>query len=182
MDKRENLKVFIIFLILFIFAALMTSCSAKKTVQKFKQKTEIDSSAVVQVNTQKAENTEKTTEEKTESENEITTLEYEGKQGDSLQVIKKDGNGKVIESTTYTGGGKITATKGKIVNSTITSEKQNIALETKKHDTYSTSVKSEVDMTEINKLKQGRSYWWVWLLIGVCIPEIIRLVKQIYFR
>lgn len=151
------------------FAILATSCGTKKkVVSKIKEKTEIDSSATTSENISKVEKSAEKSETKTNEETDFLTVEFEGIAGDSLHIIKRDENGKVKESITYTGKGKVTSTKGTVKSDTIINKINEKTLKAEKQLTSSTSIERDVDMSELNKMKDiDNNNWILWLILSI---------------
>lgn len=101
------MKLFIKIIAIILLATFLISCVSKKK-QLEKTKTEIETKRKLDsVNTSKIFTEKKKVEEATANETEKEeTIEYNGKAGDSLKVIKIGENGKILSGTIYTGTGK----------------------------------------------------------------------------
>lgn len=161
------MKKIILFFAL-IFA--VSSCGTiKKIVKKKREKIEIDSSSA------KAELSffdikkaiEKSKEEEIETFSDV--IEYDGKTGDSLHIIKKDENGAIKSHTIVTGAGKLTRKNEKTKTSINTQENKDSVVNGVKMDFSKIEVNSKTDMTEINKMKEQALPKWFWLILIVVI-------------
>ena len=116
------MKLFIKLIAILLLSSLLFSCvSRKKQLQKTKDETEIkrklDSITFSKISSEKKQ-AEVIVSAETEKEK---VIEYQGKKGDSLKVIEKGADGKVISETIITGTGSATiknkeTTLNKIVN------------------------------------------------------------------
>lgn len=100
------MKLFIKIITIILLASLLFSCvSRKKQLQKTKDETEIkrklDSVTFSKITSEKKQ-AEVIVSAETEKEK---VIEYQGKKGDSLKVIEKGADGKVISETIITGTG-----------------------------------------------------------------------------
>ncbi len=99
-------KAAILAILLFAIFSLSSCGSKKKQLEKTKSEIEIKRK-LDSVNTSKVFTEKKKVEEATSSETEKEEIiEYNGKAGDSLKVIKIGETGKILSATIYTGTGK----------------------------------------------------------------------------
>lgn len=153
------------------FAILATSCGTKKkVVSKIKEKTEIDSTATTSENISKVEKSAEKSETKTKEETDFLSIEFEGVSGDSLHIIKRDENGKIKESITYTGKGKVTSTKGTIKTDTSSNKIKNNVLGSLKINNSKTIISKKTDVSQLNKSKETGYNWilWIFLFFSIC--------------
>jgi thiol:disulfide interchange protein len=116
------MKNIIKFIAILLLASFLVSCgSKKKQLEKTKSDIEIkrklDSVTFSKITSEKNK-VEVVAEKETQKEK---VIEYQGKKGDSLKVIEKGADGKIISETIITGTGKATVTEkettlNKIVN------------------------------------------------------------------
>src|SRR3972149_4215166 len=167
------MKTFIKFIAIILLATFLISCgSKKKQVEKTKSQIEVTRKldSVASSNTFIASAAkESVNSNETEKEE---TIEYNGKPGDSLKVIKKGANGKVLSETIYTGSGKATLTsKEKTENKTY--DKSEASAKTadsnvsvKEED----SKKESAEAKNVDIEKSGFTFMtWVWILFVVAI-------------
>jgi len=116
------MKNIIKFIAILLLASFLVSCgSKKKQLEKTKSEIEVKRKldSVTFSKTVIASEAKQTVAEKTTSKEKV--IEYQGKAGDSLKVIEKGPDGKIISETIITGTGKATVTEkettiDKIVN------------------------------------------------------------------
>ena len=181
--KKFAIKILICAaLLLALFGScLFTSCSSMK---KTKSKTEITEVAKTSVDSVTEEQTEIVIDIK-EKVNEVTdsytiTEEIVLAPGDSLEVTTFDAAGKKTGSKKYKGSGKSTTTKEKKkTESTASTETK------KKTDTNSKTElskrsdhKKQLQQAELNKEKQGFSFWNYLFLI----PWFLLLLLLLYLN
>ncbi|PKP28673.1 MAG: hypothetical protein CVU01_03735 [Bacteroidetes bacterium HGW-Bacteroidetes-18] len=106
------MKLFLKLIAIILLSSLLFSCvSRKKQLQKTKNETEIkrklDSITFSKITSEKKQ-AEVIVSAETEKEK---VIEYQGKKGDSLKVIEKGADGKIISETIITGTGKAIITE-----------------------------------------------------------------------
>lgn len=161
--------------IFILLALILFNCgSKKKTINKTKSeidlKIAIDSTSVKEsVYIEKTKEIISSEEFETEE-----SFEYEGKVGDSLKIIKKGADGKIISETIFTGAGKITKTSK--------SKKKKLTSENSKIDSTftkaKTTLKKDIEEKRSDENKQvtiEKSGWsfgtflWVFLILGIIV-------------
>lgn len=167
----------ILLLLLFAFSMLLmfTSCGAKKqTKEAVKTETKID--IITSENTQAKSVEDVKIAEMHEAVSEDEFIDFQGKQGDTLKIIKTGVGGQILSQTIYTGNGKITSGKSKMK-----SLKQQNINRVKTDTTYSTLATKAVNIqkTDLKKSDVSRSswfsYWGLYLiLIGAVAFYIVR--------
>jgi len=167
------MKLYIKFLAIILLSTLSISCVSKKK-QLEKTKTEIETKRKLDsVNSSKVFTEKKKVEEAAANETEKEEIiEYNGKAGDSLKVIKIGENGKILSGTIYTGTGKaIINNKEKSTQSKTASNEAS-----KKTTDSNVSVKKEETKKETAKIlkKEGKQtgpsfsfYLWLTAIIGI---------------
>lgn len=172
--------------IFILLALILFNCGSKKkivntTKSELDLKVSIDSTLVKSSITQEKTKDVSVSEEIEKEE----SFEYEGEKGDSLKIIKKGSNGKIISETIYTGKGKITKTsKSKKKNESLENSKSNSELNSSKLD-----LKKDIHQTKKDKSKEAEitrsgfsftTLLWILLILGV-VAAIYYLNKRFGF-
>jgi len=180
-------------LLILIAILLFTSCGTKKkqlekTRLEIEAKYKLDSIAFSKVTSEKKK-VEEITADETEKEE---SIEYNGKKGDSLKVIKIGENGKILSGTIYTGTGKaIINNKNKSSN-----KKTNQKEDLKEVADSKVSVKKEgvkKANTEIKKKEVKTSGFtfitWLWIVgiisviaLGWYLNKRFNLISKLWTR
>ena len=174
---KQMMALLMLGLFIILLGFLFVGCrSKKKAVQTNKSelatKKNIDSSAIVS-NTIAKNNKETTISSETEKEE---TFEYQGELGDSLKIIKKGADGKLISETIYTGKGKIKKT-AKTKNSSSASENNEASKKVtdSKVSVKKEAVKKESETTKTVAIEKSGLLIPIWLWIIAIITIVVVL-------
>lgn len=178
---KSDLEVFCIMLIIIILALAFKSCGTKSKVI---DKAEKHKNEVSEIQKKEQEIIKKEKKKEVEKEAisviDVSELEFNGKKGDSLHIIKKDANGRITGSTVITGSGKFSSKKGRETKRINTREQIETSLNRLKNTKNTTKKQTQESKKNYKKTKDTSfSLWW---LIPIIILIIIVAIVYFYLK